>query len=170
MSRLLTEPDTFFSYARLYASSVASILAWGFRAKDLDSIWFKDVSGLVEEVSPAIHVKRIDIVVLTHDQWLEAIEPGANPPIDLIPWLWYLPGKWKKRAYRMRDYMDSIWTRARKMVDERRDRGDKRDCMVDMKFDEYNKNGWPMSEHAFNNMFGELMEAGADTTAIKFLP
>ena len=102
-------------------------------------------------------------------QWLEAIEPGANPPVDLIPWLWYIPGKWKKRAYRMRDYMDSIWTRARKMVDERRDRGDRRDCMIDMKLDEYNKNGWPMTEHAFNNMFGELMEAGADTTANQIL-
>lgn len=51
MSRLLTEPDKFFSYARLYASSVASILAWGFRAKDLDSFWFKDVSKMIEQVS-----------------------------------------------------------------------------------------------------------------------
>ena len=51
MSRLLIEPDMFFSYARLYASSVASILAWGFRAKDLDSFWFKDVSKMIEQVS-----------------------------------------------------------------------------------------------------------------------
>jgi cytochrome P450 len=86
-----------------------------------------------------------------------------------MPWLWYLPGKWKKRAYKMRDYMDSTWTRARKMVDERRDRGDKRECMIDLKLDEYNKNGWPLSQHAFNNLFGELMEAGADTTANQIL-
>ncbi|KAH6972758.1 putative cytochrome P450 oxidoreductase [Ilyonectria sp. MPI-CAGE-AT-0026] len=150
MNRLLTDPENFFSYARMYASSVAAVLAWGFRAKDLDSFWFKDVSKMIEK-------------------WLEAIEPGANPPIDLIPALWYLPGKWKTRAYEMRDHMDSIWGHARKLVNERRDRGDMRECMIDLKLDEYNKNGWPMTDHAFNNLFGELMEAGADTTANQIL-
>lgn len=89
--------------------------------------------------------------------------------MDLIPWLWYLPGNWKKRAYRMRDKMDTVWGKARQLVEERRARGDKRECMIDMKLDEYNKNGWPMSQPAFNNLFGELMEAGADTTANQIL-
>ncbi|POR38186.1 O-methylsterigmatocystin oxidoreductase [Tolypocladium paradoxum] len=150
MNNLLRDPDNFFQYSRLYASSVAAILAWGFRAKTLDSFWFKDVAIMIE-------------------QWLEAIEPGANPPVDLVPWLWYLPGKWKKRCYKMRDLMDLTWNHARQLVNERLDRGDKRDCMIDMKLDEYNKNGWPMTDHAFNNLFGELMEAGADTTANQIL-
>ncbi|RHZ50537.1 hypothetical protein CDV55_103176 [Aspergillus turcosus] len=150
MNRLVEEPMKFFSYARLYASSVAAVLAWGFRAKSLDSFWFKDVSEMIEE-------------------WLEAIEPGANPPVDLIPWLWYMPGNWKKRAYRMRQRMDAVWGKARQLVEERRARDDKRECMIDMKLDDYNKNGWPMSQHAFNNLFGELMEAGADTTANQIL-
>lgn len=50
MNRLATEPKKFFPYARLYASSVAAVLAWGFRAKSLDSFWFKDVSEMIEEV------------------------------------------------------------------------------------------------------------------------
>lgn len=50
MDRLLRDPDNFFPYARLYATSVAAILAWGFRAKDLDSFWFKDVSKMIEKV------------------------------------------------------------------------------------------------------------------------
>ncbi|KAF4334393.1 oxidoreductase [Fusarium beomiforme] len=150
MNHLLDDPDNFFGYARLYSSSVAAILAWGFRAKTLDSFWFKDVAEMIEK-------------------WLEAIEPGANPPIDLIPSLWYLPGKWKKRAYEMRDHMDSVWGRARKMVDDRRARGDKRECLIDMKLDEYNQKGWSLSQQGFNNLFGELMEAGADTTANQIL-
>lgn len=89
--------------------------------------------------------------------------------MDLIPALWYLPGKWKKRAYRMRERMDAIWGKGRELVEERRTRGDKRECMIDMKLDEYNKGGWPMSQHGFNNLFGELMEAGADTTANQIL-
>ncbi|KAH7235367.1 cytochrome P450 [Fusarium tricinctum] len=55
------------------------------------------------------------------------------------------------------------------MVDDRRARGDLRVCMINMKLEEYEKNGWPMSQHAFNNLFGELMEAGADTTANQIL-
>ncbi|RBA21196.1 hypothetical protein FPRO05_07510 [Fusarium proliferatum] len=150
MNRLLDDPSNFYSYSRLYASSVAAILAWGFRATTLDSFWYKDVSAMIEK-------------------WLEAIEPGATPPVDLIPWLWYIPGKWKSRVYKMRDHMDKVWSQARAMVDDRRARGDRRECMIDMKLDEYEKNGWPMSQHAFNNLFGELMEAGADTTANQIL-
>ncbi|KEZ42021.1 hypothetical protein SAPIO_CDS6423 [Scedosporium apiospermum] len=38
MNRLLTDPDNFYTYARLYPNSVAAILAWGFRAKDTNRI------------------------------------------------------------------------------------------------------------------------------------
>jgi cytochrome P450 len=65
--------------------------------------------------------------------------------------------------------MDNVWGTARQMVDERRSKGDKRECMIDLKLDEYNKNGWPLSQHGFNNLFGELMEAGTDTTANQIL-
>lgn len=50
LNRLVEDPKRFFPYARLYASSVAAVLAWGFRAKTLDSFWFKDVSAMIEEV------------------------------------------------------------------------------------------------------------------------
>lgn len=65
--------------------------------------------------------------------------------------------------------MDDMWTKARSIVDARRARGEKRDCFIDAKLDDYEKGGWPMSEHAFNNLFGELLEAGADTTANSIL-
>lgn len=35
--------------------------------------------------------------------------------------------------------------------------------MIDLKLAEYEKSGWPMSQYAFNNLFGELLEAGADS-------
>lgn len=56
MNRLVEEPKKFFPYARLYSSSVASVLAWGFRAKSLESFWFKDVSALIEEVCTIVIV------------------------------------------------------------------------------------------------------------------
>jgi hypothetical protein len=96
-------------------------------------------------------------------KWLEAIEPGANPPVDQAPWMWYLPGKWKKRAYHVRSLMDKTWSSARAMVEKRRADGDIRDSIIDMKLAEYEKNGWPMTQYAFNNLFGEFLEAGADS-------
>lgn len=49
------------------------------------------------------------------------------------------------------------------MVDDRRARGDIRDAVIDMKLAEYEKDGWQLSQHAFNNLFGEFLEAGADS-------
>jgi hypothetical protein len=50
MNNLVSDPDRLFDYAKLYAASVASILSWGFRAKDLDSFYFKHFYNFVEKV------------------------------------------------------------------------------------------------------------------------
>ena len=49
------------------------------------------------------------------------------------------------------------------MVEDRRKAGDVRDSIIDLKIAEYEKNGWPMTQYSFNNLFGELLEAGADS-------
>ncbi|KAK5687695.1 hypothetical protein LTS10_001835 [Elasticomyces elasticus] len=149
LNNLVRDPDRIFDYARLYAASVAAILTWGFRAKDLSSFFFERFYDFV-------------------DQWLEAIEPGANPPVEAMPIFWYLPGAWKKRANHVRGLMDSTWSTARKMVDQRRSMGDVRNAMIDVKLEEYEKGGWPMTPYAFQNLFGELLEAGADSTSLYY--
>lgn len=150
MNNLLNDPSKMFDYARLYTVSVASSIIWGQRVTSLDSFWYKDF---------------YDLMAL----WLETQEPGANPPIDEFPILKYLPGHWKKRASRCRKEMDAMWDQARARVDARRAKGIRRDSFIDDKLDEYGEKGFPMSEHAFNNLFGELLEAGADTTANQIL-
>lgn len=102
--------------------------------------------------------------MLSPSQWLEAIEPGANPPVEVLPILWYMPGNWKKRAQHVRGLMDTTWSTARKMVEDRRASGDVRDSVIDLKLAEYNEKGWPMTHYSFNNLFGEILEAGADST------
>lgn len=100
------------------------------------------------------------------------MEAGANPPVDEYPILKLLPKQicfWKRRAIQAGDAMDATWTRARSIVDNRRSKGDKRDCIVDHLLHEYNEKGFPMSQHAFNNLVGELVEGGADTTAAQLL-
>jgi hypothetical protein len=65
MNRLLDDPSNFYSYSRLYASSVAAILAWGFRATTLDSFWYKDVSAMIEKVNlPSLPIYLYVFVVV----------------------------------------------------------------------------------------------------------
>lgn len=59
--------------------------------------------------------------------------------------------------------MDEIWGRAWKLVEDRRARGDFRDSIIDMKLNEYEKSGFPTSQQYFNNLFGEIFEARADS-------
>lgn len=165
MNNLLQDSDRIFDYVRLYTLSVASSIMWGNRVVSLESPHYKDFYELMDLVRRR-YLFSLTVATGTNMlQWLETQEPGANPPIDEFPILKLLPGHWKKRADKCRAMMDDMWDRARARVDERRAKGIRRDSFIDDKLDEYAAKGSPMTEHAFNNLFGELLEAGADTTA-----
>jgi hypothetical protein len=59
LNRVLEHPDQIYDYARLYASSVAAILAWGLRAKDFESFFFKNFYDFVDQVRSAHRLPRI---------------------------------------------------------------------------------------------------------------
>lgn len=65
--------------------------------------------------------------------------------------------------------MHAIWTKARRLVDERRARGDHRVSLADKLLDEYKEKGFPMTQHALDQLFGELVEGGAETTSSSML-
>lgn len=107
-------------------------------------------------------------------QWTAAMEPGANPPVDDFPILSYVPSKlafWKGRALDAGRTMDSTWSEARRRVEERRATGVRRNCIIDNLLDDYESKGWPqsISQHAFTNLMGEMIEGGADTTSAQLL-
>ncbi|KAK6064903.1 cytochrome P450 2D18 [Seiridium cupressi] len=106
------------------------------------------------------------------DRWTAAMEAGANPPVDEYPFLRWMPTRfafWKRRAMAAGVVFDTVWSKARRIVEDRRGRGDKRDCIIDTLLDDYGKKGFPMSQHAFNNLVGEVVEGAADTTAAQIL-
>ena len=65
--------------------------------------------------------------------------------------------------------MHAIWTEARRLVDERRALGDHRVSLADKLLDEYSEKGFPMTQHALDQLFGELVEGGAETTSSSML-
>jgi cytochrome P450 len=100
------------------------------------------------------------------------LEPGANPPVDEFPFLRYIPARWslwKRRAFESGQAMDAIWSKARRLVEERRRDGYARDSIADRLLDEYSEKGFPMTQHAFENLLGELVEGGAETTSSSML-
>jgi hypothetical protein len=60
MNNILQHPDRVYEYTRLYASSVASIISWGFRAKDFESFFYKEFYNFVEEARQAFQHCAID--------------------------------------------------------------------------------------------------------------
>ncbi|EAW15397.1 cytochrome P450 [Aspergillus fischeri NRRL 181] len=153
LNDLLRDTEGFYNHVRRYTASVASALAFGHRGPTFESFWGHAVYDVM-------------------DRWTEAMEAGANPPVDEYPILRLIPKRfayWKRRAVAAGTVFDTTWGKARQIVDERRARGDKRDCIIDRLLDEYNQKGWPMSQHAFNNLVGEVVEGAADTTAAQIL-
>lgn len=101
------------------------------------------------------------------------MEAGANPPVDEYPFLRLIPtfmSAWKKRAYAAGKTMDATWGHARAFIEKRRASGVRRDCIADSLLDEWEKKGaWPITQHGFNNLLGELVEGAADTTSAQLL-
>ncbi|KAK4150414.1 putative cytochrome P450 oxidoreductase [Chaetomidium leptoderma] len=153
MNDLLETPDNFFDHIRRYTASVATCITHGFRAPTFDSFWGHGVYDVMDRSS----------VVM---------EPGANPPVDEFPFLRYIPKQfafWKRRAGEAGDTMDAVWAKARRLVDERRAKGDRRECILDNILDQYQKKESPFDAHALNNLLGEMIEGGADTTSSQLL-
>ncbi|EXJ79931.1 hypothetical protein A1O3_08216 [Capronia epimyces CBS 606.96] len=149
MNDLLAKPDDFIKHVRRYTASVANCIIYGQRAATYESFW-----GHVSCSSPS--------------SWSEAMEPGANPPVDIFPFIRYIPESmafWKRRALDAGKTMDDAWREGRERVERRRARGIKRDSIVDACLDEYKEKGMPFSQHAFDNLMGEILEGAADTTA-----
>lgn len=96
------------------------------------------------------------------------MEPGSSPPVEMFPFLKLIPARfapWKQRALKAGEIMESAWTEARARIEKRRSQGIRRDCIIDHLLDDYEKKGFPFSQHGFNLLMGECMEGAADTTA-----
>lgn len=169
MADMLNNPKGFYNHIRRYTASVASILVFGSRAPTFDSFWAHGVYDVMSKVNTS---RNPLCCVSNKSQWTEAMEPGANPPVDEYPILKLLPRRfasWKNRAIVAGETMDSVWGEAVARVEKRRSVGDHRDCITDTLLDKWGKENMPMTQHGFNNLVGELVEGAADTTAAQLL-
>ncbi|KAJ4313782.1 hypothetical protein N0V84_009243 [Fusarium piperis] len=82
------------------------------------------------------------------EKWTAAMEPRANPSVDVFTWFQHIPSPlafWKRRAIDAGKTMDGTWGEAHRRVEERRAKGEKRNCIIDALLNDYEKKGWPSS-------------------------
>ncbi|KAI1617878.1 cytochrome P450 [Exophiala viscosa] len=161
LNDLVRDPGNFYNHMKRLTCSIACILVFGQRALTYEDFWGHCVYDAL-------------------DKFGEALEPGANPPVDEFPVLKYLPefiSPWKTRAKYAGKVMDDIWSEARRRVDERRQRGDIRTTLgslADKLLDEHSEKGSPLSKQPLgkqelDHFFGLLVEGGAETTSSTML-
>lgn len=65
--------------------------------------------------------------------------------------------------------MDAVWKEARRQADARREKGIKRNCILDEILDGERTLDVELSPNQLNHFLGVLVEGGADTTASSIL-
>ena len=168
LSDIARDPANYYKSIQRITASVASAVVWGHRGPTSDDFWAR-VSLLPDISNHTVFDQAPPQAVYdAMDNYSVSLEMGANPPVDEFPFLKYIPDSfapWKRRAKGSFKCMDDTWNEARRRVDIRRQKGIKRDSIIDAILDGEKHNDIKVSDHQMNHFLGVLVEGGADTTA-----
>ncbi|KAF3053388.1 hypothetical protein E8E11_011831 [Didymella keratinophila] len=151
MHDLLVNPEDFSKHVDKTTASFSSIALFGQRARAHDDIWATGAYKAMEAVNAAL-------------------SPGTYLPTEQFPIFKWIPKQWLASAKRAQEgyaIPTRIWTRAREHVEARRNRGDKRESLMDdLLEDEGNKLDPAFQGTKLANFVGALMQAVAETSAL----
>ena len=103
------------------------------------------------------------------ERWSAIMETGATPPVDIFPWLRYIPerllGSYISRARSIGSQMSTLYTDVLSRVTTRRERDPTAQIstFMDRVLDTQEKNALPPNQLRF--IGGVLMEGGSDTSS-----
>ncbi|PVH98954.1 cytochrome P450 [Periconia macrospinosa] len=107
------------------------------------------------------------------EEWAGLLDPGAVPPMEVFPWLRYVPSiltpwpGWKKRAASVKDRQRLLYRELFENAKRRAEQGKKEDMFVGRMLKKQEKEGFTDTELIY--IAGFLIEAGADTTGNSLL-
>ncbi|KAF1829297.1 cytochrome P450 2D18 [Decorospora gaudefroyi] len=144
-------PDDFMMHPLRLTHSVIMTVTYGIRVKHHDGL--HEYSEMLED-------------------YVKLIEPSALPPVDLIPWLEYVPQSlwsgswknWKSKADESGKAVNAIFTKLAIPVLERRERGVRIESVYDSLLDQWEK-GIDLTRRDLDNFAGSLVDAGSDTSS-----
>jgi cytochrome P450 len=95
----------------------------------------------------------------------QLLAPGTLPPVDLFPFLFYLPhqlfGNWRDKVADTHKMMNGLYSRYMDYVVERQKKVGAMESFADRLLQQEEKLDW--TRHGLNFMAGLMMEAGSDT-------
>jgi len=144
---LLIAPEKFYTHIRRYSNSVIMSVLYGKR-------------------SPRYETAHATAFFEVQHLWELALEPGAHPPVDLIPILKYIPeywAPWKKLCKEVRDKQRALYFGLLDDCEQRMSKGMSNGCYMESVIQRQVEFG--MSRDLVAYLGGVLIEGGSDTTS-----
>jgi len=150
---VLSKPSDFLARVRRYSPAVILAIIYGKRGPTWES-------------------KEVQEITAVMRAWSSIMETGNTPPVDIFPFLKYLPdfmSDWRKRAKRLSNLMFTSYHALVQEVRNRRARGIKRNSLMDKILEEQETPGFDkrnaLSADKLAFLGGVLMEGGSDTVS-----
>ncbi|KAK7032164.1 hypothetical protein VNI00_013338 [Paramarasmius palmivorus] len=146
MHDLLNDPENFFKYVGRYSNSVTMSILFGKRC-------------------PRYESAESAAFFRANDSWNHALSPSI-PPVDLFPFLDYLPEKiawWKKLARETRQLQRNLYFGLVDECEARMKRGEHNGAFMEDLLNQQNDLG--LTRELVGYLGGVLLEGGSETTA-----
>lgn len=143
----LVDPEQFFIHLKRAPLSVMLSALFGKRAPRFET---KDVSDFFE----------------VQHMWESILAPGATPPVDILPFLRFLPkplAQWKVQCDIIRRFQRTFYFGLLRETEERVVQGRENGCFMEQVLARQEEFG--MSRELVGHLGGSLIEGGSDTTS-----
>lgn len=144
----LTNPKDHMWHPKRFTNSIACGTIWGVRSPSIDTPHMKRLYELMED-------------------WSVVMEPGNTPPVDIFPFLHWIPeklfGNWRSRASHVGDAMNGLYSDMLEGLERRREKFGPRFSFMDRVLDQRDK--LELNRHQLYFLGGTMMEGASDTSS-----
>lgn len=146
---MLLQPAQHMWHPKRYTNSIACGTVWGVRSPDVNTSHMLRLYRLMED-------------------WSVVMEPGNTPPVDVFPFLHYLPeqlfGRWRSRARDVGRAMNSLYDDMLTGLEKRRSEAvGRHTSFMDRVLDQKEK--LELNRHQLYFLGGTMMEGASDTSS-----
>ncbi|KAF7303882.1 putative cytochrome P450 [Mycena indigotica] len=144
------KPEDFYTHLRRYSSSVILSVLYGVR-------------------SPRYETQATAAFFESQHEWERVLEPGATPPVDLIPILKYVPqrwAKWKRDCAKTRQLQRTLYVDLLEQTARRLARGEENGSYMEDILHQEQALAFVYADLSkIRYLGGALVEGGSDTTS-----
>ncbi|KIX96153.1 uncharacterized protein Z520_07931 [Fonsecaea multimorphosa CBS 102226] len=144
----LERPDQHMEHPKRYTNSIACATIWGVRSPTVDTPHMNRLYELMEN-------------------WSVVMEPGNTPPVDIFPFLHYVPerlfGNWRSRAKDVGKAMNDLYSDMLSGLEKRREAVGSKYSFMDRVLDQKEK--LELNRHQLYFLGGTMMEGASDTSS-----